>query len=82
MAKSAAAISEKITDIIRKQGDDYVTIEWKKFYKLAERDRIKDAFLASLKYELRKRSFLMVDGNSVIIIAKDFNSHPIKEDYI
>ncbi|VAW73625.1 hypothetical protein MNBD_GAMMA15-2236 [hydrothermal vent metagenome] len=79
MAKSAAAISEKITDMIRKQGNDYVTIAWNKFYDLTERDRIKDAFMTSLKKELKKRSFLMVAGSSVIIIAKDFNSHPIKD---
>ena len=79
MARSAAAISEKIIDTIRKQSsdNDYVTIAWNKFYDLTERDRIKDAFMASLKKELKKRSFLMVAGSSVIIIAKDFNSNPI-----
>jgi hypothetical protein len=80
MAKSSTTIADKIIGIIRTQGTDHVTINWKAFYELAERTRIKDAFMVSLKKEFKKKSFLMADGDAVVVISKDFDSHPIKLD--
>jgi len=78
MATSAATIAENIIDMMRLQGMDHATVPWGKFYKLAERDRIKTVFMERLTKELRKKSFLLVEGSSVVIITKDFNSHPLK----
>jgi len=77
MPPSVPLIAEKIITLIQKQGADYVTIPWHEFYDLVERERIKDTFKERLEKELKKKSFLIIEGSTVIVISKDFNSHPL-----
>lgn len=77
MAKSALQISEKIRDLMQNSGVDVMTVRWPNFYKIAERERWKSAFQDELTLELRKMSLLASFGNSVVVIAKDFDFSPL-----
>jgi len=78
VASSVPAIAEKIITLIQKQGKDYATVPLHEFYELTERERLKKSFMDSLKKELKKKSYLLIEGSSVIVISKDFNSNPLE----
>lgn len=73
MPKSPAIVSTDIVNLMHRQNLNCTTIPWYKFYEVCERERLQDSFLKSLERELKKKSFLMIKGQVVICIAKDFN---------
>ncbi len=79
MSRAPSVIADNIIEDMRKQNLDCATLPWPKFYLICQRDRIKDSFLKNLKRELKKKSFLLVDGNAVISISKDFNFAELKK---
>jgi uncharacterized FlgJ-related protein len=78
MAKSAQSVAEDIQELLRKNAIDVVTIPWPDFYKLAERERIKDAFMEELRSKLREHALLISYGQAVVLIGKDFKFSPVK----
>lgn len=78
MSRSPNSISEVIIERMHKQNLDCATIPWGKFYTLCKRERIKDPFMVSLRIALKRKSFLLVAGNSVVTITKDFNFSELK----
>jgi hypothetical protein len=77
MSISAATVAGLIRDfMVNNNNKDVLTIQWDKMYKLAERERWKEAFQNSLTAELRKINMLVVFGSSVVVIAKDYNFSP------
>lgn len=78
MARSAQAVAEDIQELLRKNTIDVVTIPWPDFYKLAGRERIKDAFMAELSNKLREFALLISYGQAVVLIGKDFKFSTVK----
>ncbi|MCI9875963.1 hypothetical protein BK669_04315 [Pseudomonas fluorescens] len=78
MPKAASAIATDIQTNLQQSGKDVITIPWDRFYAVADRDRIKEAFQESLAKELKKRSLLINYGNAVVLIGKDYNFAPGK----
>lgn len=76
MPKAASAIATDIQASLQQSGKDVLTIPWDRFYAVADRDRIKEAFQESLAKELKKRSLLINYGNAVVLIGKDYNFAP------
>lgn len=76
MPKAASAIATDIQASLQQSGKDVLTIPWDRFYAVADRDRIKEAFQESLAKELKKRSLLINYGNAVVLIGKDYNFSP------
>jgi hypothetical protein len=62
--------------MVNNSNKDVLTIQWDKMYKLAGRERWKEAFQDNLTAELRKMNMLIVFGSSVVVIAKDYNFSP------
>ena len=73
MSRSPAAIAENVIALMHQQNLNCTTIPWDKFYRLCERERIKEPFMEGLKRELKKRSFLLNEGHAVVTVTKDFN---------
>ncbi len=78
MSRSPNTIAEEIIEKMRKQNLDCATIPWNKFYKQCKRERIADPFMKSLKLALKRKSFLLAEGNSVVTVTKDFNFSELK----
>ncbi len=76
MPKAASVIAENIQANLQQSGKDVITIPWDRFYVVADRDRIKEAFQDSLAKELKKRSLLINYGNAVVLVGKDYNFAP------
>ena len=77
MAKAASSVATDIQALIQKSGTDVLTFTWPKFYEVSARDRIKSAFMESLSKELAKKSLLLMQGNAVVLVAKDYNFSPV-----
>ena len=45
MAKSIQSISSDINELIRKNGNEGITLKWDQFYKICDRDRIADVIM-------------------------------------
>lgn len=73
MAKSAATVAAEIIDLMRKKGAEVATFPWPAFYEQVGRERMKEAFQDQLVAAMKEKSFLVVYGNSVVVIAKDFD---------
>lgn len=78
MPKSVTEIADECIERLRSDGKDVITFSWPDFYKLAERQRMKPAFLDELVTALRQRSLLLAQGQSAVLVAKDFNFAPVK----
>jgi len=72
-------IADEIIQSIRQSGNDAVTYPWQDFYEICERERIHDSFMKKIINQLREQSFIMAQGSSVVLIAKDFNWAPRNE---
>lgn len=66
------SVSSDIIELLRKNGNEAITITWDQMYKITNRSRLHDSFLEKLANNLRKNDVHVVYGNSVIIIARDF----------
>lgn len=78
MAKSIQSVAEEIQELMRKNSKDVVTLPWPDFYKVAGRERMKDAFMADLSQKLREFGLLISYGQAVVLIGKDFKFSTVK----
>lgn len=77
MAKSVAAVILDLREMLNKSGKDVATLTWKKFYVVADRERMKDAFLDDLIKQAKEASLFVAYGNAVVLVAKDYDFSPI-----
>lgn len=77
MAKSAVVVAQDIVDLLRRKGVDSATFPWGAFYELTGRERMKDEFKNQLQEAMKRKSFLIVYGEMVVMIAKDFDFAPL-----
>jgi len=78
MAKSASVVAEDIRDLMNTNHKNVVTFQWGQMYRVADRERWKESFQIQLTEELRKLSLLSMFGNTVVVIAKDYNFEPLE----
>lgn len=76
MAKSTAGIADYISDLLRKTGNDIITLKWQQFYDICERERMAEVIQQRIAGELKKRDLHIVYANNVIIV-RDFCSYPV-----
>ena len=76
--KSVARIAEDLASYLRAEGSDVVTFSRKTFYAYVERQRIKAEFMVDLGIALRRENLLLAEGESAVLVAKDYNFQPIK----
>lgn len=81
MAISESDIADDIRDFLGREGISAWVVPWEDFYKVVERDRIRDVFRDKLQLELSKRSILISYGQAVVMIGKDYASHDLLHDW-
>lgn len=77
MAKSIQSISSDINELIRKNGNEGITLKWEQFYEVCGRDRIADVIMEKISSHLKKYDLYIVYGHSHVIIVRDFCWNPV-----
>jgi hypothetical protein len=77
MAKSAKTISIDINELMRKNGNEAITIKWSQFYEICDRDRLADVIMDKISEELKKNDLHIIYGNNNVIVVRDFCWKPI-----
>lgn len=77
MAKSVESVVFELRELLNKSGKDAATLPWQKFYVVAGRERMKDAFMADLAKQAKAASLFVSYGNAVVLVAKDYDFSPI-----
>lgn len=77
MAKSVDSVVSDLREMLNKSGKDAATLTWKKFYVVAGRERMKDAFMEDLAKQAKAASLFVSYGNAVVLIAKDYDFSPV-----
>lgn len=72
MPKSIKEIVSHISDIMRKNGNEAITLKWDQFYKICDRDRIENVILERVEKELKKADMHVFYANSTVIVVRDF----------
>ena len=78
MALPISKVVDEAKNLLNKKGLDVVTLSWPEFYKLVDRERIKDGFTSDLLISMKAASLLIAYGGAVVLIAKDYSFAPIK----
>lgn len=78
MAISADSCADELQRLVQLHNKDVITLPYADFYRLTDRERIKEAFKADLTKRLRGRGYLVHYGEAVVLVAKDFNFSPVK----
>lgn len=77
MPKSADLIVDEMNDAMRNRSGYCLTIPWPEFYELAERQRLKEAFLDRVRTRALDRCQLVVAyGWNVVVVSHDTNFAP------
>ncbi len=66
------SVSESIVELLRKNGNEAITLTWPQFYKVTNRDRLHESFMVNIEKSLKKHDIHIVYGNNVVIISRDF----------
>lgn len=79
MARSATVVSESITDHMRREALDVLTMRWPAFYRYCDRDRMTDNFMEALDKALGLESVVMARGNAIVAFVKDADFSPMQD---
>ncbi len=77
MAKSIQSISSDINELIRKNGNEGITLKWDQFYQICGRDRLADVIMEKISSHLKKYDLYIIYGNNHVIIVSDFCWKPV-----
>ncbi|EEY9907790.1 hypothetical protein CV604_004855 [Escherichia coli] len=76
MAKGAQAISKEINELMRKNGNECITLKWEQFYEICEREKLAEVVMERVSESLKKNDLHIIYGNNVIIV-RDFCWKPV-----
>jgi|AACY02.14.fsa_nt_gi hypothetical protein len=76
MAKTAQSIAAELNEIMRKNGNECVTLKWDQFYKVCERERLAEVVMENIQKQLKRNDLHIIYGNNVIVV-RDFCWRPI-----
>ena len=76
MAKGAQAISKQINELMRKNGNECITLKWEQFYEICERERLAEVVMERVSESLKQNDLHIIYGNNVIIV-RDFCWKPV-----
>ncbi|KLV01473.1 hypothetical protein ABT56_22215 [Photobacterium aquae] len=66
------SVVSEIVELLRKNGNEAITLTWDQLYGVANRERLHSSFLEKLTNNLKKEDIHIVYGNNAVIIARDF----------
>ncbi len=64
--------SSDIIELLRKNGNEAITLTWEQMYEITNRSRLHNSFLEKLANNLKKNDVHVMYGNNVVIIVRDF----------
>ena len=76
MAKTAPSIAAEINEILRKNGNECVTLKWDQLYDLCDRKSLADVVMENIAKQLKKHDLHIIYGNNVIVV-RDFCWKPV-----
>lgn len=76
MAKAVSSVAADINEVLRKNGNECVTLKWDQLYKLCARQRISEGVMEDLENQLKKLDLHIIYGNNVIVV-RDFCWRPV-----
>lgn len=76
MSKPASAVVDDLRDLLNRKGKDVLTLSWPEFYKIAERERMKEAFTESVVLKAKESSLIVNFANAIVLVAKDYKFAP------
>ena len=76
MAKTAQNIAAELNEIMRKNGNECMTLKWAQFYKVCERERLADVVMGNIAKHMKKNDLHIIYGNNVIVV-RDFCWNPV-----
>lgn len=76
MAKNVNDIADEIDGFMKKKTLNVWTLPWAQLYKVAKRERIKDAFQSDLRAALKAHTLEVTYGINAVVIHRDANFGP------
>lgn len=74
MSKTAASIVDELNELLRKGGQPFMTLTWPEFYRLCERERLKQPLQNSIQEQASGRYQLIVAyGHNAVVVCHDRN---------
>ncbi len=81
MPKAKGEIADELNEMLRKGGRPYLTLTWRDFYNLCDRERFKQPFLDGIQSESSGRFQLIVAyGKNAVMICHDRNFAARREE--
>ncbi|WP_218581168.1 hypothetical protein, partial [Pseudomonas sp. FSL R10-2189] len=68
MSKAVSSIASEVNELLRKNGNEFMTLKWAQFYKICDRERLADVVMENIAKQLKKNDLHSSDGNNVIVV--------------
>ncbi|MFQ2110587.1 hypothetical protein D3C87_1138740 [compost metagenome] len=77
MPNTPLTIASEIDEIMRKNGNEGITLKWEQFYKICDREKLAEVILEKIRAQLKKRDIHIVYAGSNVIVVRDFCWKPV-----
>lgn len=71
-------LADNIVQHMRLHNQNVLTLRWSDFYRLCERDRLRQSFLDGLSSRLAESSIVMACGKATVAFVNDFDFAPYR----
>ena len=76
MSKAVSSIASEVNELLRKNGNEFMTLKWAQFYKICDRERLADVVMENIEKKKKKNDLHIIYGNNVIVV-RDFCWSPV-----
>ena len=76
MSKAVSSIASEVNELLRKNGNEFMTLKWAQFHKICDRERLADVVMENIAKQLKKNDLHIIYGNNVIVV-RDFCWSPV-----
>ena len=77
MPSSPQHIASEIDEIMRRNGNEAITLKWDQFYTICDREKLAEVLLEKVSMQLKKRDIHIVYAGSNVIVVRDFCWKPV-----
>lgn len=77
MPNTPLTIASEIDEIMRKNGNEGITLKWEQFYRICDREKLAEVILEKIRAQLKKRDIHIVYAGSNVIVVRDFCWKPV-----
>ncbi|MGU5660266.1 hypothetical protein, partial [Aeromonas veronii] len=69
MPSSPQHIASEIDEIMRRNGNEAITLKWEQFYTICDREKLAEVILEKVSMQLKKRDIHIVYAGSNVIVV-------------